>query len=152
MKMIKVWIDEELFDIVKEAADNKSMSVSEYVRDILSKNSYVDITLDFADIDHYVEIIGNLERKIDAILPTIYRSGKIYEQEAVIIKQILNQISEKSSDTWRYITALRTDMYDSVRKELYHTIRQHGYSKRHTKEMLVRFEKKYNSGDAASDL
>lgn len=141
--MIKVWIDEELYDIVKDAADNKSLSVSEYVRDILSKKSYVEITIDFADIDRYVETIGNLEHKINAILPTIYRSGKIYEQEAVIIKQILNQISEKSNDTWRYITALRTNMYDSVRKELYHTIRQHSYSRRHTKEVLDRLEEKY---------
>ena len=55
MKMIKVWIDEELYDIVKEDAENKVMSVSEYVRYILSKKSYVEITINFADIDRYVE-------------------------------------------------------------------------------------------------
>ena len=79
MKMIKVWIDEELYAIVKEAADNKSMSVSEYVRDILSKNSYVDITLDFADVYRYVETIEDLKQKINSILPSIFRSGRIYE-------------------------------------------------------------------------
>lgn len=63
MKMIKVWIDEELYDIIKEATDNKSISVSEYVRDILSKNSYVDITLDFADVYRYVETIEDLKQK-----------------------------------------------------------------------------------------
>ena len=73
MKMIKVWIDEELYDIIKEAADNKSMSVSEYVRDILSKNSYVDITLDFADVYRYVETIEDLKQKINSILPSIFR-------------------------------------------------------------------------------
>ena len=152
MKMIKVWIDEELYDIVKEAADNKSMSVSEYVRDILSKNSYVDITLDFADVYRYVETIEDLKQKINSILPSIFRSGRIYEQEAVIIKHTLNQISEKVNDTWRYVTTMRADMYDSVRKKLYHTIRQHSYSKRHTKEALGRLEKKYGSGDTSSDL
>ena len=152
MKMIKVWIDEELYDIVKEAADNKSMSVSEYVRDILSKNSYVNITLDFADVYRYVETIEDLKQKINSILPSIFRSGRIYEQEAVIIRHTLNQISEKVNDTWRYVTVMRADMYDSVRKKLYHTIRQHGYSKRHTKEVLDRLEEKYGSDDSASDL
>ena len=152
MKMIKVWIDEELYDIVKEAADNKSMSVSEYVRDILSKNSYVDITLDFADVYCYVETIEDLKQKINSILPSIFRSGRIYEQEAVIIKHTLNQISEKVNDTWRYVTTMRADMYDSVRKKLYHTIRQHSYSKRHTKEVLDRLEEKYNSGGVCANL
>ena len=152
MKMIKVWIDEELFDIVKEAADNKSMSVSEYVRDILSKNSYVDITLDFADVYRYVETIEDLKQKINSILPSIYRSGRIYEQEAVIIKHTLNQISEKVNDTWRYVTTMRADMYDSVRKKLYYSVRQHSYSKRHTKEALNRLEEKYGFGDSSSDL
>ena len=143
MKMIKVWIDEELFDIVKEAADNKSMSVSEYVRDVLSKNSYVDITLDFADVYRYVETIEDLIQKINSILPSIFRSGRIYEQEAVLIKQTLNQISEKVNDTWRYVTTMRADMYDDVRKKLYHSVKQHSYSKRHTKEKLAKLEEKY---------
>ena len=150
--MIKVWIDEELYDIVKEAADNKSISVSEYVRDILSKNSYVDITLDFADVYRDVETIEDLKQKINSILPSIFRSGRIYELEAVIIKHTLNQISEKVNDTWRYVTTMRADMYDSVRKKLYHTIRQHSYSKRHTKEVLDRLEKKYSSSNTSSDL
>jgi len=152
MKMIKVWIDEELYDIIKEAADNKSMSVSEYVRDILSKNSYVDITLDFAYVYRYVETIEDLKQKINSILPSIFRSGRIYEQEAVIIRHTLKQISEKVNDTWRYVTTMRADMYDSVRKKLYHSVRQHSYSKRHTKEALDRLEKKYASSDSASDL
>jgi len=71
-----------------------------------------------------------------------FRSGRIYEQEAVIIKQTLNQISEKVNDTWRYITTMRADMYDSVRKKLYQTVRQYSYSKRHTKEALDRLEEK----------
>lgn len=143
MRMIKVWIDEEIYDIIKEASDNKDMPVSEYARDILSRKSNVELTIDFADVYRYVEIIEDLKQKINSILPSIFRSGRIYEQEAVLIKQTLNQISEKVNDTWRYVTTMRADMYDDVRKKLYHSIKQHSYSKRHTKEKLAKLEEKY---------
>lgn len=143
MRMIKVWIDEEIYDIIKEAADNRDMSVSQYARDILSRKSDVELTIDFADVYRYVETIEDLKQKINSILPSIFRSGRIYEQEAVLIKQTLNQISEKVNDTWRYVTSMRADMYDSVRKKLYHSVKQHSYSKRHTKETLSKLEEKY---------
>lgn len=143
MRMIKVWIDEEIYDIIKEASNNKDMSVSEYARDILSRKSDVELTIDFADVYRYVETIEDLKQKIHSILPSIFRSGRIYEQEAVLIKQTLNQISEKVNDTWRYVTTMRADMYDEVRKKLYHSVKQHSYSKRHTKEKLAKLEEKY---------
>ena len=139
----QVWVDEEKYEELKEIAKEKDMAVSEYVRDLLYKKSDVELTIDFADVYRYVETIEDLKQKINSILPSIFRSGRIYEQEAVIIKQTLNQISEKVNDTWRYVTTMRTDMYDSVRKKLYHSVKQHSYSKRHTKEKLTKLEEKY---------
>jgi len=75
------------------------MTVSAYVRDLLYRKSDVELTIDFADVYRYVETIEDLKQKINAILPSIFRSGRIYEQEAVIIKQTLNQISEKVNTT-----------------------------------------------------
>ena len=76
-------MDDELYFKVKEDSARKGMNLSEYFRDLLSKQSGVELVIDFADIYEYVEKIEQLTRKIDAILPTIYRSGKIYEKEAV---------------------------------------------------------------------
>lgn len=136
----QVWVDEDRYEELKETAKQKDMTVSAYVRDLLYRKSDVELTIDFADVYRYVETIEDLKQKINAILPSIFRSSKIYEQESVIIKQTINQISEKVNDTWRYVTTMRADMYDSVRKKLYQTIRQYSYSKRHTKEALDRLE------------
>ena len=136
----QVWVDEDRYEELKETAKQKDMTVSAYVRDLLYRKSDVELTIDFADVYRYVETIEDLKQKINAILPSIFRSGRIYEQESVIIKQTINQISEKVNDTWRYVTTMRADMYDSVRKKLYQTIRQYSYSKRHTKEALDRLE------------
>ncbi|MBP3594355.1 MAG: hypothetical protein J6J44_07485 [Lachnospiraceae bacterium] len=139
----QVWVDEEKYEELKEIAKEKDMAVSEYVRDLLYKKSDVELTIDFADVYRYVETIEDLKQKISSILPSIFRSGRIYEQEAVLIKQTLTQISEKVNDTWRYVTTMRADMYDDVRKKLYHSVKQHSYSKRHTKEKLTKLEEKY---------
>ena len=139
----QVWVDEEKYEELKEIAKEKDMAVSEYVRDLLYKKSDVELTIDFADVYRYVETIEDLKQKINSILPSIFRSGRIYEQEAVLIKQTLTQISEKVNDTWRYVTTMRVDMYDDVRKKLYHSVKQHSYSKRHTKEKLAKLEEKY---------
>ena len=139
----QVWVDEEKYEELKEIAKEKDMAVSEYVRDLLYKKSDVELTIDFADVYRYVETIEDLKQKINSILPSIFRSGRIYGQEAVLIKQTLTQISEKVNDTWRYVTTMRVDMYDDVRKKLYHSVKQHSYSKRHTKEKLAKLEEKY---------
>ena len=106
------------------------MTLSEYTRDILMKRAAVEVVIDFADIDSYVEEIDSLIRKIDGILPTIYRTGKIYEQEAVFLKQQLMQINEKGNEIWRYVTNTRTELYDEVRKQLYKKVSANGYKRR----------------------
>ena len=130
MRMIKVWIDEEIYEDFKEEAEQKNMTLSEYARDILMKRAAVEVVIDFADIDSYVEEIDSLIRKIDGILPTIYRTGKIYEQEAVFLKQQLMQINEKCNEIWRYVTNTRTELYDEVRKKLYKKVSANGYKRR----------------------
>lgn len=140
-------MDDELYFKVKEEAARKGMNLSEYFRDLLSKQSGVELVIDFADIDEYVEQIEKLRKRIDAVLPTIYRSGKIYEQEAVLIKQILNQIKETGNNVWRYVTAMRQEMFDSVRKYLYQTIRDNRYSKRHNIKVMDKLEEEMNGSN-----
>ena len=132
MQRIQTFIDDEIYEDFKEEAEQKNMTLSEYARDILMKRAAVEVVIDFADIDSYVEEIDKLIRKIDAILPTIYRTGKIYEQEAVFLKQQLMQINEKGNEIWRYVTNTRTELYDEVRKQLYRKVSANGYKRRRT--------------------
>ena len=132
MQRIQTFIDDEIYEDFKEEAEQKNMTLSEYARDILMKRAAVEIVIDFADIDSYVEEIDKLIRKIDAILPTIYRTGKIYEQEAVFLKQQLMQINEKGNEIWRYVTNTRTELYAEVRKQLYRKVSANGYKRRRT--------------------
>lgn len=132
MQRIQTFIDDEIYEDFKEEAEQKNMTLSEYARDILMKRAAVEVVIDFADIDSYVEEIDKLIRKIDAILPTIYRTGKIFEQEAVFLKQQLMQINEKGNEIWRYVTNMRTELYDEVRKQLYRKVSANGYKRRRT--------------------
>ena len=130
MQRIQTFVDDEIYEEFKEEAERKNMTLSEYARDILMKRAAVEVVIDFADIDSYVEEIDSLIRKIDGILPTIYRTGKIYEQEAVFLKQQLMQINENGNEVWRYVTNMRTELYDEVRKQLYKKVSANGYKRR----------------------
>lgn len=130
MQRIQTFVDDKIYEEFKEEAERKNMTLSEYARDILMKRAAVEVVIDFADIDSYVEEIDKLIRKIDGILPTIYRTGKIYEQEAVFLKQQLMQINEKGNEIWRYVTNTRTELYDEVRKQLYKRVSANGYKRR----------------------
>lgn len=143
MHEIRINLDDELYFMAKEESARKGMNLSEYFRDLLSKQSGVELVIDFADIDEYVMQIEQLRKKIDAVLPTIYRSGKIYEQEAVLIKQQLCKINEVGNDVWRYVVAMREEMFDSVRKSLYKTVHQYSYRKRNNKKIMDSLEAKY---------
>ena len=48
-------MDDELYFKVKEDSARKGMNLSEYFRDLLSKQSGVELVIDFADIYEYVE-------------------------------------------------------------------------------------------------
>lgn len=130
MQRIQTFVDDEIYEEFKEEAERKNMTLSEYARDILMKRAAVEVVIDFVDIDSYVEEIDSLIRKIDGILPTIYRTGKIYEQEAVFLKHQLMQINEKGNEIWRYVTNTRTELYDEVRKQLYKKVSTNGYKRR----------------------
>lgn len=133
MKRFQIWVDDDKYEELKEIADKKGMAVSEYCRNILNKTSTVELTINFADIDKYVEEIEDLKKKIDSVLPTIYRTGKIYEPQAILLKQTLNHINSKCNSIWRYVTQTRTQMYDEVRSKLYTSVKANGYKRRKTK-------------------
>ena len=57
MHEIRVTLDEEPYYKVKEEAAEKNMNLSEYFRDLLLKQSGVELTIDFADVYRYVELV-----------------------------------------------------------------------------------------------
>lgn len=130
MQRIQTFVDDEIYEKFKIEAARKNMTLSEYARDILMKHAAVEVVIDFADIDSYVEEIDTLIRKIDSILPSIYRTGKIYEQDVTFLKQQLQQINSKSNEIWRYVIHMRTELYDDIRKKLYKKISANGYKRR----------------------
>lgn len=132
MKFVKAYVNDDLYSEIVERANIKNMAISEYVKDILSKQSGVELTIGFADIDRYVDEIEDLKKKIDSVLPTIYRTGKIYEPQAALLKQTLNDINSKSNNIWRYVTETRSQMYNEVRAKLYTSVRVNGYKRRRT--------------------
>ena len=68
---------------------------------------------------------------------------KVYEQEAIFMKQTLNHINEVGDDVWRYVVAMRSEMFDSVHKYLYKTIRKYSYTKQQNKKRMNELEEKH---------
>lgn len=132
MKRIQTFVEENTYERLQQEAKQKNMTLSEYIRDILMKHSAVELTIDFADIDDYVEKIDQLLQTMYAFLPSLSRTGILSEQELIEWKQLLLQINTTSNDIWRYVTRMRSELYDEVRKKLYKKVSTHGYKRRRT--------------------
>ena len=130
MKRIQTFVEEDTYERLQQEAKQKNMNLSEYIRDILMKHSAVELTIDFADIDDYVEKIDHLLQTMYAFLPSVSRTGILSEQELMEWKQLLLQINTTSNDIWRYVTRIRSELYDEVRKKLYKKVSTHGYKRR----------------------
>ncbi len=129
-KRVAIRLSTDEYKRLTMTARENNMTVAEYVRDILAKQSAVTITIDFADIDTYIEKVDAVIRRLDAVLPTIFRSGKALESEAVEIKKIANSFNDLSGQIWRYVVKTRQDLYDDTRKQLYATIKANRYKRR----------------------
>ena len=132
MKRIQTFVEEDTYERLQQEAKQKNMTLSEYIRDMLMKHSAVKLTIDFADIDDYVEKIDQLLQTMYVFLPSFSRTGILSEQELIEWKQLLLQINTTSNDIWRYVTRMRSELYDEVRKKLYKKVSTHGYKRRRT--------------------
>ena len=129
-RRIEIRLSADEYQRLTIAARENEMTISEYLRDILAKQSAVTLTIDFADIDAYIEKVDAVIRRLDAVLPTIFHSGKALESEAVEIKKIVNGFNDLSGQIWRYVVKARQDLYDDTRKQLYATIKANRYKRR----------------------
>ena len=130
LRETKIYLPEEQFNIAKETAKEKGITVSEYFRDILSKQSGVEVKIDFADIDEYSMKMEELVNQLSGICATIYRTNKAYEQDVQEILRIAKKLDEQSDDIWRFVMDARTNLYDDTRKKLYGKVSENGYKRR----------------------
>ncbi len=87
MHEIRINLDEELYYTIKEDAARKVMNLSEYFRDLLMKQSGVELTIDFADVYKYIEQIEQLTRKVDSILPKFTGVEKFTSRKRFILSR-----------------------------------------------------------------
>lgn len=130
MKEIRVNLPDEQYDAVKEITQEKGITISEYFRDLLSKQSGIEVRIDFADIDSYSMEMEQLVNQLSGICATIYRTNKAYEQDVQEILRIAKKLDEQSDDIWRFVTDARTNLYDDTRKKLYGKVSENGYKRR----------------------
>ena len=130
MKEIRVNITNEQYDNVKEIVQEKGTNISEYFRDLLSKQSGIEVKIDFADIDSFVMETERLANQLGGVCATIYRTNKAYEQDVKEILRIARKLDEQSDDVWRYVVDARTNLYDETRKKLYSKVSENGYKRR----------------------
>lgn len=78
------------------------------------KRFAVELTIDFADIDSYVEKIDQLLQMMYAFLPSFSHTSILSEQEIMKWKQLLLQINETSNAIWRYVTRMRSELYEKL--------------------------------------
>lgn len=133
MKDVRVNLTDEQYDAMKEVIQEKGVTISEYFRDLLSKQSGIEVKIDFADIDHYTIEMEQLINQLAGVCATIYRTDKAYEQDVKEILRIARKLDEQSDNIWRYVTDARTDLYNDTRKKLYGKVSENGYKRRRKK-------------------
>ncbi len=130
MKQMHIKMDDKEYEQLKKNADQRGMNLSEYVRSCLHRQSGVELSIDFADIDRYASAIEKLVNTVCGLAPILWNSGKAYEQDIMAIFRNVREINRLCNDTWRYVVDTRTQLYDEIRAKLYQSVKQNRYSKR----------------------
>lgn len=130
MKQMHIKMDDKEYEQLKKDADQRGMNLSEYVRSCLHRQSGVELSIDFADIDKYASAIEKLVNTVCGLAPILWNSGKTYEQDIMAILRSVQEINRLCNDTWRYVVDTRTQLYDEVRAKLYQSVKQNRYSRR----------------------
>lgn len=130
MKQVHIKMDDKEYEQLKKNAGQRGMNLSEYVRSCLHRQSGVELSIDFADIDRYASAIDKLVNTVCGLAPILWGSGKAYEQDIMAILRNIQEINRLCNDTWRYVVDTRTQLYDEVRAKLYQSVKQNRYSRR----------------------
>lgn len=130
MKQMHIKMEKEEHEQLKKNADQRGMNLSEYVRSCLHRQSGVELSIDFADIDRYASAIDKLVNTVCGLAPILWSSGKVYEQDIMAIFRNVQETSRLCNDTWRYVVDTRTQLYDEIRAKLYQSVKQNRYSRR----------------------
>ena len=133
MKDVRVNLTDEQYDQMKETIQEKGITISDYFRDLLAKQSGIEVRIDFADIDSYAEETEQLVNQLSGVCATIYRTNQAFEQDIKEILRIAQKLDKQSDDIWRYVMETRTNLYDETRKKLYSKVSENGYKRRRKK-------------------
>jgi len=130
MKQMHIKMDDKEYEQLKKNAEQREMNLSEYIRSCLHRQSGVELSIDFTDIDEYASAIEKLVNTICGLAPILWGSGKAYEHDIMVIFRSIQEINRLCNDTWRYVVDTRTRLYDEVRAKLYQSVKQNRYSRR----------------------
>ena len=130
MRQMHIKMDDKEYEQLKKDAEQRGMNLSEYVRSCLHRQSGVELSIDFADIDRYASAIDKLVNTVCGLAPILWGSGKAYEQDIMAILRSVQEINRLCNDTWRYVVDTRTQLYDEIRAKLYQSVKQNRYSRR----------------------
>lgn len=130
MKQLHIKMDDEEYEQLKKNAGQRGMNLSEYVRSCLHRQSGVELSIDFADIDRYASAIEKLVNTVCGLAPILWNSGKAYGQDITAILRSVQETSRLCNDTWRYVVDTRTQLYDEARAKLYQSVKQNRYGRR----------------------
>ena len=130
MKQMHIKMDDKEYEQLKKDAGQRGMNLSEYVRSCLHRQSGVELSIDFADIDKYASAIEKLVNTVCSLAPVLWNSGKAYGQDITAILRSIQEINRLCNDTWRYVVDTRTQLYDEARAKLYQSVKQNRYSRR----------------------
>lgn len=98
MKQMHIKMEDEEYEQLKKNADQRGMNLSEYVRSCLHRQSGVELSIDFADIDRYASAIDKLVNTVCGLAPILWSSGKAYEQDIMAIFHNVQKTSQLCND------------------------------------------------------
>ena len=71
MRQMHIKMDDKEYEQLKKDAEQRGMNLSEYVRSCLHRQSGVELSTDFADIDRYASAIDKLVNTVCGLAPIL---------------------------------------------------------------------------------
>ena len=117
----RVWFrltDEEI-NLLNKHANRLGLSVTEYVREVISKKSMVELKIQLTDLHGLIEEINLLSRKLNGIMAYVHQSEKVYDNDVKVMVNTFKDIDRKVDDIYLMERADRYKLYEEARKKVY---------------------------------
>ena len=116
LKQIRFRLSDEEINILNENAKRLGLRVNEFLREIISRKSMVELSIQISDLHGLMEEVNLLSRKLNGIMTYVHQSGKVYDNDVKVMVNTFKEIDRKFDEIYLMERADRYKLYEDARK------------------------------------